>query len=68
MVRKWADDGGGVEKREKQARMVAQFQSECYHISTVPVKEYLEVIEKMEDRGTGRENRKVKMEESGRKS
>jgi len=25
-------------------RMVAEFQRECYHNSTVPVKEYLEVI------------------------
>ena len=68
MVRKWTEDGDGGEKREKQARMVAEFQRGCYHISTFPVKEYLEVIEKMGDRGTGRENRKVKMEDSGRKS
>ncbi len=56
MVRKWTEDGGGGEKREKQARMVAEFQRECYHSSTVPVKEYLEyleVIEKMGDRRTG---------------
>jgi hypothetical protein len=44
MVKKWTKDGGGGEKREKQARMVAEFQRECYHRSTVPVKEYLEVI------------------------
>jgi hypothetical protein len=62
MVRKWTEDGGGGEKREKRARIVAEFQSECYHDSTVPVKEYLEVIEGEGDRGTGRENRKVKME------
>src|SRR5713101_6462095 len=29
--------------------MVAEFQRECYHVSTVPVKEYLEVIEGEED-------------------
>jgi hypothetical protein len=44
MVRKWTEGGGGGEKREKQARRVAEFQREGYHISTVPVKEYLEVI------------------------
>jgi hypothetical protein len=27
-----------------EARVVAEFQRECYHNSTVPVKEYLEVI------------------------
>jgi hypothetical protein len=42
MVRKWKEDDG--EKREKPARMVAEFQRECYHVSTVPVKEYLQVI------------------------
>jgi hypothetical protein len=47
--------------------MVAEFQRGCYHNSTVPVKEYLEVIEEMGDSGTGRENRKVKMEDRGRK-
>jgi hypothetical protein len=52
-------DGGG------EARMVAEFQRECYHNSTVPVKEYLEVIEKMGDRGRGRENRKVKWKRGG---
>jgi hypothetical protein len=36
--------------------MVAEFQSPCYHNSTVPVKEYLEMIEKMEVRETGRGN------------
>jgi hypothetical protein len=41
--------------------VVAEFQRGCYHNSTVPVKEYSEVIEKMGDRGMGRENRKVKM-------
>jgi hypothetical protein len=46
--------------------MVAEFQRECYHNSTVPVKEYLEVIEKMGDRGTDREKRKVRMENWGR--
>jgi hypothetical protein len=30
-------------------RMVAEFQRECYHNSTVPVKEYLEVIEEKGD-------------------
>ena len=44
MGRKWTEGGVGGEKREKQARMVAEFQRECYHTSTVPVKEYLEVI------------------------
>jgi hypothetical protein len=53
MVRKWTEGGGGGEKREKQARRVAEFQREGYHISTVPVKEYLKVIEKMGDRWTG---------------
>jgi hypothetical protein len=53
MVRKWTEDGGGGEKREKRARMVAEFQRGCYHNSTVPVKEYLEVIEKRGDKGTG---------------
>jgi hypothetical protein len=71
MVRKWTEDGGGGEKRERQARMVAEFQRECYHNSTVPVKENLEVIEKMGDPslrsgqvgGQAGENRKVKMED-----
>jgi hypothetical protein len=36
MVRKWTEGG--------EARMMADFQRRCYHISTVPVKEYLEVI------------------------
>jgi hypothetical protein len=36
-----------------KAGMVAEFQRKCYHNSTVPVKEYLEVIEKMGDRRTG---------------
>jgi hypothetical protein len=49
MVRKWTEDGGGGEKREKQARRVAEFQRGCYHDSTVPVKEKLEVIEGEED-------------------
>jgi hypothetical protein len=31
------------------AKLVAEIQRECYHNSTVPVKEYLEVIEKMRD-------------------
>jgi hypothetical protein len=53
MVKKWTKDGGGGEKREKQARMMAEFQRGCYHRSTVPVKEYLEVIEREGDRGTG---------------
>jgi hypothetical protein len=48
-----------------EARMVAEFQRRCYHNSTVPVKEYLEVIEKMGDRGRGRENRKVKWKRGG---
>jgi hypothetical protein len=51
---------GGVPRGS--VKLVAEIQRECYHNSTVPVKEYLEVIEKMGDRGTGRENRKVKME------
>jgi len=70
MVRKWAEAGSGGEKREKQARMVAEFQRECYHNSTVPVKEYLEVIDEKGDPslrsgqvgGQEGENRKVKME------
>ncbi len=57
MVRKWAERGGGGEK-------------ECYHNSTVPVKEYLEVIDEKGDPslrsgqvgGQEGENRKVKME------
>jgi hypothetical protein len=49
MVRKWTEDGDGGEKREKQARTVAEFQRGCYHISTFPVKEYLEVIGKKGD-------------------
>jgi hypothetical protein len=65
MVRKWTEDG--------KARMVAEFQRECYHNSTVPVKEYLEVIEGEGDslaplgtsRGQEGENRKVKMENWG---
>ena len=36
MVRKWTEGG--------ETRMVVHFQRKCYHISTVPVKEYLEVI------------------------
>jgi hypothetical protein len=49
MVRKWAEDGLGGEKREKQAGMVAELQTECYQISTVPVKENLEMIDGEED-------------------
>ncbi len=30
--------------RDGLAGVVAEFQRECYHNSTVPVKEYLEVI------------------------
>jgi hypothetical protein len=30
--------------REVRGKLVAEFQRECYHNSTVPVKEYLEVI------------------------
>jgi hypothetical protein len=73
-VRKWTEGGGG-EKREKQARMVAEFQRGGYHNSTVPVKEYLEVIEKMGDPplrsgqvgGQAGENQKVTTENRGRK-
>jgi len=53
MVRKWTEDGGGGEKSEKLARMVAEFQRGCYHISTFPVKEYLEVIGKKGDAAQG---------------
>jgi hypothetical protein len=75
MVRKWTEDGGGGEKREKQARMVAEFQRGCYHNSTVPVKEYLEVIDEKGDPsvrsgqvgGQAGENREVKMENRRRK-
>jgi len=57
------------------AGMVGEFQRECYHTSTVPVKEYLEVIEEKGDPslrsgqvgGQAGENRKVKMENRGRK-
>jgi len=70
MVRKWTEHGGGRGGREKQARMVAEFQREGYHNSTVPVKEYLEVIDEKGDPslrsgqvgGQEGENRKVKME------
>jgi hypothetical protein len=40
-----APDEGGTGR----GKMVAEFQRECYHNSTVPVKEYLEVIEGEED-------------------
>jgi hypothetical protein len=32
-----------------RGKLVGEFQRECYHNSTVPVKEYLEVIEGEED-------------------
>jgi hypothetical protein len=35
--------------REVRGKLVAESQRKCYHNSTVPVKEYLEVIEKKGD-------------------
>jgi hypothetical protein len=61
--------------RDALAGVMAEFQRTCYHSSTVPVKEYLEVIEKMGDPplrpgqvgGQAGENRRVKMEHRERK-
>jgi hypothetical protein len=43
MVRKWTE-GGEARPLGARGKMVAEIQRKCYHISTVPVKEYLEVI------------------------
>ena len=54
--------------RDGLAGMVAEFQRECYHNSTVPVKEYLEVIGGARVRGEKREKRKSKIEIRGRET
>ena len=41
--------GAPGDARGRRGKLVAEFQRECYHNSTVPVKEYLEVVEKMGD-------------------
>jgi hypothetical protein len=38
------EDFEGVRRTAWRTRMVAEFQRGCYHNSTVPVKEYLEMI------------------------
>ena len=43
MVRKWTE-GGEARPLGARGKMVAEIQRECYHNSTVPVKEYLEVV------------------------
>ena len=37
-------EGGETRPLGARGKLVAHFQRRCYHISTVPVKEYLEVI------------------------
>jgi hypothetical protein len=75
MVRKWTEDGGEARPLGARGKLVAEFQRRCYHNSTVPVKEYSEVIDEKGDPslrsgqvgGQEGENRKLKLENWGRK-
>jgi len=55
VVRKWTE-GGEARPLGARGKLETEFQRECYHVSTVPVKEYLEVIEKIGFRGERMEN------------